>query len=69
MKLVKEVEGFAIYKRRDGRFAVETTKGAAVNGEEKVAVLLAAELIKVTAAKPVEEAPAEDAPAEEAAAE
>lgn len=69
MKLVKQVEGFAIYQRRDGRFAVETSKGKAVNGEEKVAVLLAQELIKVTAAKVVEEAPAEEAPAEDEAAE
>ncbi len=69
MKLVKKVEGFSIYQRRDGRFAVETSKGKAVNGEEKVAVLLAQELIKVTAPKAVEEAPAEEAPEGEAAAE
>ena len=70
MKLVKKVEGFVIYQRRDERYAVETTSGAAVNGEEKVAVLLAQELIKVTAAKPAEPA-AEEAPAadEESAAE
>ena len=66
MKLVKQIEGFAIYKRNDGRFSVETSKGKAVNGEEKIAVLLAQELIKVTAAKPAEEAPVE-APAEDAA--
>ncbi len=69
MKLVKKVEGFSVYQRRDGRYAVETSKGKAVNGEEKVAVLLAQELIKVTAPKAVEEAPAEEASEGEAAAE
>lgn len=69
MKLVKQVEGFSVYQRRDGRYAVETSKGKAVNGEEKVAVLLAQELIKVTAPKAVEEAPAEEASEGEAAAE
>ena len=66
MKLVKDIEGFSIYERRDGRFAVETSKGKSVNGEEKTAILLAQELIKVTAAKPVEAAPVEET---EAAAE
>ena len=61
MELVKKVDGFKILKRRDGRFAVETANGKAVNGEEKVKVLLAEGLIKVTEPKPVEEAPAEDA--------
>ncbi len=69
MKLVKKVEGFSVYQRRDGRYAVETSKGKAVNGEDKVAVLLAQELIKVTAPKAVEEAPAEEASEGEAAAE
>ncbi len=68
MELVKSVEGFKILKRRDGRFAVETTNGKAVNGEEKVKVLLAEGLIKVTEPKPVEEAPAEET-AEEASEE
>lgn len=69
MQQVKTTASHKIFKRRDGRFAVTTLKNAQVNGEEKVQVLLAEELIKVTAAAPVEEAPAEEAPAEEASEE
>lgn len=64
MKLVKQLDQYKIFQRSDERYAVTTLKGKPVNGEEKVKVLLAEELIKVTAAapKPVEEeAPAEDA--------
>ena len=60
MKLVKTTAENKIFQRRDGRYAVETLKGSAVNGEEKVKVLLAEELIKVTAPNPVAEAPAEE---------
>lgn len=82
MTLIKKADGYKIYKRGDGRFAVQNASGKPVNGEEKVNVLLAEELIKVTmpapaapeepeaeAEAPAEEAPAEEAPAEEAAAE
>lgn len=64
MLLEKKTAAHKIFKRRDGRFAVTTLKNVKVNGEEKVQVLLAEELIKVTAAAPApaaEEAPAEDA--------
>ena len=71
--LVKKTATHKIYKRKDGRYAVTTVKGAAVNGDDKAAVLLAEGLIQVSqpapAAPEVEEAPAEDAPAEEAAEE
>ena len=67
MKLVKKTPEYTIYQRRDERYAVVDGKKNAVNGEEKVKVLLAEELIKVTAPAPAEEAPAEEAPAEEAA--
>lgn len=66
MKLVKDVDGNAIYQRRDGRFAVKNSKGQPVNGDEKTAILLAEGLIKLSVAQ---EAPAEEAPAEEAAEE
>ena len=62
MKLIKTTGEHKIYERRDGRFAVKTLKNKVVNSEEKVKVLLAEELIKVTAPNP---APAEEAPAEE----
>ena len=62
MQLVKKTAAHKIFKRRDGRFSVTTLKNKKVNGEEKVQVLLAEELIKVTAPAP---APVEEAPAEE----
>jgi len=64
MKFVKKTPEYTIYQRRDERYAVETNKGQAINGEEKAKILLAEELIKLTAPKPVEEAPAEEAEAE-----
>ena len=70
MKFIKKTAEYTIYQRRDNRYAVESKKGNAINGEEKAKILLAEELIKLTAAKPVEEAPAEEAaPEAEAAAE
>ncbi len=75
MELVKKSDTHKVFKRRDGRFAVTTIKGKAVNGAEKVAVLIDLKLVKKPKAKPapVEEAPAEaaaeKAPAAEAAAE
>jgi len=80
--LVKKTASHKIYKRKDGRYAVTNLKGAAVNGDDKAAVLLAEGLIQVSqpapAAPEVEEAPAEEvteealaegAPAEETAEE
>ena len=71
--LVKKTATHKIYKRKDGRYAVTTVKGAAVNGDDKAAVLLAEGLIQLSQPAPaepeVEEAPAEEAPAEEAPAE
>ncbi|WP_438984638.1 hypothetical protein [Aequoribacter sp.] len=71
--LVKKTATHKIYKRKDGRYAVTTLKGAAVNGDDKAAVLLAEGLIQLSQPAPaepeVEEAPAEEAAAEEAPAE
>ena len=70
MKLVKKTAEYSIYKRGDERYAVKDANKRPVNGEEKVRILLAEELVKVAVpAEPTaEEAPAEEAPAEEAAA-
>ncbi len=69
MKLVKKTAEYSIYKRSDDRYAVKDANKQPVNGEEKVKILLAEELIKVTLpAEPAEEAP-EEAAAEEGAAE
>lgn len=74
MKLVKKTAEYSIYQRGDSRYAVQDAKKKAVNGEEKVSILLAEGLLKVAApAKPAEpaaeaEAAEETAPAEEAPA-
>jgi CO dehydrogenase/acetyl-CoA synthase beta subunit len=72
MKLVKKTDEYSIYLRGDKRYAVEDARKKPVNGEEKVRILVAEELLKVAAPakkeEPVaEEAAAEEAPAEEAA--
>ena len=69
MKLVKKTDEYSIYKRSDDRYAVRDAHKNAVNGDEKVRILVAEDLVKAAAAAPVvEEAPAEEAPAEEEAA-
>lgn len=70
MKLVKKTDEYSIFQRSDDRYAVVDANKNAVNGEEKVKILLAEALIKVTApAAPEEAAVEEEAPAEEAPAE
>lgn len=77
MKLVKKTAEYSIYQRSDDRYAVKDANKNSVNGDEKVRILVAEELIKVAVpaepepeAEPEaaeEEAVAEDeAPAEEA---
>ena len=69
MKVVVKNDEYTIYQRRDDRYAVENAAKKAVNGDEKVAILLANELVKVTPpAAPAEEPAAEEA-VEEAAEE
>jgi hypothetical protein len=74
MKLVKKTAEYSIYQRSDERYAVKDANNKAVNGDEKVRILAAEELVKVTLpaeeaadeeAPAAEEAPAEEAPAEE----
>ena len=70
MKLVKKTDEYSIYKRKDGRHAIQDAAKNAVNGDEKAKILLAEGLITLSAAAPVEEAPAEEeTAAEEAPAE
>ena len=61
MKLVKRTADYTIYLRGDKRYAVKGADKKAVNGDDKVRVLLAEGLITVTAPapKPVEETAAE----------
>lgn len=67
MNLIKKTSEYKIFKRGDERFAVQDASGKPVNGEEKVNILLAEELIKVSlpGTAPVEEAPADDEATEE----
>lgn len=65
MKLVKKTDDYSIFQRNDNRYAVQDANKKAVNGDEKVRILVEEDLIKAAVpAEPVaEEAPAEDAPA------
>ena len=67
MKLVRKTAEYKIFLRGDNRYAVQNANGKPVNGEEKVNILIAEELIKVTA--PTEAAPDVDETVEEVAAE
>lgn len=74
MKLVKKTAEYSIYKRSDDRYAVKDANKQPINGDEKVKILVAEDLIKVAlpaerVEEPAEEAPVEEAAAEEAAAE
>ena len=82
MKLIKTTAEYSIFQRGDERYAVKDAQKKPVNGEEKVRILLAEGLIKLTApAAPAEpeaesaeestegEAAAETAGGDEAAAE
>jgi hypothetical protein len=69
MKLVKKTAEYSIYQRGDKRYAVEDARKNPVNGEDKVRILVAEDLLKVAAPAKQEAPAAEEAPAEEAAAE
>jgi hypothetical protein len=69
MKLVKKTAEYSIYQRGDERYAVKDANKKAVNGEEKVRILLAEELLKAPVpAKPAVEEAAEEEPVAEAEA-
>ena len=46
MKLIKKTPDYKIYVRGDDRYAVQDANGKPVNGEEKVRILLAEELLR-----------------------
>ena len=68
METVKETKEFKIFKKKSGRFGVKGSNGKWINGDEKVKILSAEGLIKISVTKkkpePVEEA-APEAPVEE----
>ena len=59
MKLIKKTADYKIFMRGDERYAVQDANGKPINGEEKVKILVAEDLIKVIVPSPKEEAPAE----------
>jgi hypothetical protein len=59
MKLIKKMADYKIFMRGDERYAVQDANGKPMNGEEKVKILVAEDLIKVAVPSPKEEAPAE----------
>ena len=70
MKVVVTNDEYTIYRRRDGRYAVEGADKRPINGDEKITILLANELISVAPpAAPKEEAVPEEAEAAETEAE
>ena len=73
MKVILRTKQHTVYEKKSGRFAVKDAEKNWVNGDDKVAVLLAEGLVKTApqavAEAPVEEAPVEEAPAEETAVE
>ena len=69
MELIKKTDDYTIYKKRSGRYAVQNKDKKYLTEKEKVEILLAEKLIKLSPSKkPVEEAPAAEAPVEEAPA-
>ena len=66
MKVVVTNDEYTIYRRRDGRYAVEGADKRPINGDEKITILLANELISAAPpAAPKEEAAPEEAEAAE----
>ena len=55
MKVVVKNDEYTIYRRRDGRYAVEGADKKPINGDEKVTILAANELIAVTLPAALEE--------------
>lgn len=65
MKATKKTAEYTIYQKRNNRYAVKGANSKWLNGEDKVKILLAEGLIKLTAAAPKEETTAEDAAVED----
>lgn len=62
MKLVKTSAEYSVFQRRDERYAVKSSNGSWINGDDKVEILYKEELLKRP--EPKAEEPAEEAAAE-----
>lgn len=60
MKLTKKSAEYCVFQRRDGRYAVKSKNGKWINGDEKVEILYAEELLKRPEPKAEEPAEAEE---------
>jgi hypothetical protein len=60
MEIVKETEDYQIVKKRSGRYGIRKSDRSWVTGEEKVKILLAEGLIKLT--EPTKQPEPEEAP-------
>lgn len=71
MKVVKKTSEYTVTQRRDGRYAVIDANKKPINGDDKVKILVAEDLLKIAVAAPAPEPeePAEEAAVEEAPAE
>ncbi|NNL56590.1 MAG: hypothetical protein HKO71_02460 [Pseudomonadales bacterium] len=74
MKVVKSTAEYTIYQKRNQRFGVKGADKKWINGDDKVKVLLAEDLVKAPKVKapepepePQAEAAADDAPSADAA--
>ena len=62
MEIVKETEEYQIIKKRSGRYGIRKSDRSWITGDEKVTILVAEGLIKLT--EPTKEPEPEEAPAE-----
>ena len=67
MKVVKKTAEYTIYQKRNNRYGVKGANKKWVNGEAKTSILLAEDLIKVTAPAAEPEPAAEEPAADDAA--
>jgi hypothetical protein len=68
MKLVKKTAEYSIYQRSDDRYAVRDANKKPINGDDKIRILVAEELIKVALPAEPEESVEEDAAVESGSA-
>jgi len=61
MKAIKKTAEYTVFERKDKRYAVQSNKRKAINGEEKINILIAEGLREAPKPKPAEpEAAAEE---------
>jgi hypothetical protein len=69
MQIVKKTAEYTVFKRADGRHAVQGNDKKFINGEDKVKILTEEGLLTAPTPKPAEPEAAEETASEETAAE